>query len=240
MKENEATMKLYMYPLSTTSRPVRLFIQENSIPCDEEVIDLLIGEQHAPPFVRLNPNQRVPVLEDGELRLTESSTILKYLADKIRSPAYPSDLLQRARVNELMDWFNTNFYRDYGFGLVYPQLFPHHKRPSDEQQRGTIEWGVRGAMSWLAILDEHWLGAKKAYLTGDMLTIADYFGSSLVTLGELIRIDLSAFPNVERWLGNMKRLDSWARVHEPLYGFAHAQREQQFVNLPGSRLARAG
>ena len=40
-----------------------------------------------------------------------------------------------------MDWFNTNFYRDFGYGIVYPQIFPHHKRPTDEVQKGTIAWG---------------------------------------------------------------------------------------------------
>ena len=47
----------------------------------------------------------------------------------------------RARVNELMDWFNTGFYREYGYHLVYPQLFPQHKRPSEEAHHATIEWG---------------------------------------------------------------------------------------------------
>ena len=78
----------------------------------------------------------MPVLEDGDFRLTESSAILKYLADKIDSPAYPKDLRKRARVNEMMDWLNTGFYRDFGYGLVYPQIFPHHKRRSDEAQAG--------------------------------------------------------------------------------------------------------
>jgi hypothetical protein len=56
-----------------------------------------------------------PWLEDDDFHLTESSAILKYLADKIGSPAYPKDLKARAKVNEVMDWINTNFYRDWGY-----------------------------------------------------------------------------------------------------------------------------
>src|SRR5882724_2154840 len=110
-------MKLYMHPVSMTSRPVRLFIAESGIKADEQTIDLMTGEHYKEPFVAVNPNRQVPVLEDGDFRLTESSAILKYLADKVNSPAYPKDLKQRAKVNEVMDWINSNFYRDWAYGL---------------------------------------------------------------------------------------------------------------------------
>src|ERR1044071_1595127 len=134
-------MKLYMHPVSMTSRPVRLFAAESKIALDEETVDLFTGAHMQPAYASINPSCMVPMLEDGDLRLTESSAILKYLADKTGSPAYPKDLKQRAKVNELMDWFNTNFYRDFGYGMAYPQIFPHHKRPTDEVQSGTVSWG---------------------------------------------------------------------------------------------------
>ena len=81
------------------------------------------------------------VFQDLDFRLTESSAILKYLADKIGSPAYPSDPKRRARIDEMMDWLNTQFYRDWAYNLCYPQLFPHHKRRSDEAHAGAVEWG---------------------------------------------------------------------------------------------------
>ena len=56
----------------------------------------MTGEHMKPAYAAINPNRLVPVLEDGDFRLTESSAILKYLADKIDSPAYPKDL-QEAR-----------------------------------------------------------------------------------------------------------------------------------------------
>ena len=221
-------MKLYMHPVSMTSRPVRLFIAESGIDVDEQLVDLMAGEHYEEPFTAINPNRLVPVLEDGDFRLTESSAILKYLADKIDSPAYPKDLRERAKVNEMMDWFNTNFYRDYAYGWIYPQLFPHHRRPSDEVHRATIAWGKERAKGWLQILNDHWLGPNKPYLCGERITIADHFGVCLLTLGEVIRCDFSAYPNIQRWLANMKRLPSWPKVNEALYGYAEAVKDQTF------------
>ena len=101
-----------------------------------QVVDILKGEHYEPAYSKINPNHLIPMLEDGDFRLTESAAILRYLAEKTGSPAYPKDLKQRARVNEVMDWFNSNFYRDWGYGLIYPQLFPHHKREDAKVQEG--------------------------------------------------------------------------------------------------------
>ena len=224
-------MKLYMHPVSMTSRPVRLFIAEHKIPVEEVVVDVMTGAHLKPPYSEINPNCLVPMLEDGDLRLTESSAILKYLADKVGSPAYPKDLKQRAKVNEMMDWINTNFYREWGYQLCYPQLFPHLKRRSDEAQASTVDWGKEQSKKWLKLLDSHWIGPNKNYLCGNQITIADYFGAGIVSLGEIIRVDFSAYPNVKRWLDNMKKLPSWTAVNKEFYGLAEALKGQQFVTL---------
>jgi len=213
-------MKVYCHPASTTSRPVMLFVLENGIKADFQVVDLFTGEHYKPPYTEINPNRLVPVLEDGNFRLTESSAILKYLADQIDSPAYPKDLQKRARVNERMHWINTQICRDFAYGFVYPQIFPMHKRQSDEAQQATLAWGKERAQGWLKILDEHILGTKNAYLCGDQITIADYFGVSFVALAEVLRSDMSAYPNVEKWVGRMKGLKSWKQVYETIDGYA--------------------
>jgi len=221
-------MKLYMHPVSMTSRPVRLFIAENGIPCDEQVVDLMTGEHYKEPFVAVNPNRLVPVLEDGDFRLTESSAILKYLADKVGSPAYPKDLKQRAKVNEMMDWLNTNFYREYAYNLIYPQLFPHMKRPTEDVQKATLEWGKERAKGWLQVLNDHWIGPDRQYLCGNQISIADYLGAAFVTLGEIVRCDFSPYPNVQRWLGNVKKLKSWPKVNEVFDGYKASVKDQAF------------
>ena len=224
-------MKLYMHPVSMTSRPVRLFIAESGINADEQVVDLFTGEHYKEPYASLNPNRMVPMLEDGDLRLTESSAILKSLADKVGSPAYPKDLKQRAKVNEMMDWLNTNFYREYAYNLIYPQLFPHMKRPDPNVQQATLEWGKERAKGWLQILNDHWIGPKNQYLCGNQITIADYLGAAFVTLGEIVRCDFSPYPNVQRWLGNMRKLKTWPKVNEVFEGYKASVKDQAFAAL---------
>jgi len=213
-------MKLYYHPASTVSRPVMLFAAENGIELEMQVIDLFTGEHYKAAFESVNPNHLIPVLEDGSLRLTESSAILKYLADKTGSPLYPKDLQQRARVNERMDWINTQLCRDFAYGFIYPQIFPSHKRPSAEVQEATLQWGKERAQGWLKVLNDHILGANNAYLCGDTMTIADYFGASFVALGEATGTDYAAYPNVQRWLGRMKALKSWKQVNAAIDGYA--------------------
>ena len=221
-------MKLYMHPVSNATRPVRLYMAEKKIECEEVLVDLMKGEHLQPPYSDLNPSKLVPMLEDGDLRLTESAAILRYLAGKFGHPEYPTDLKERAKVDELMDWFNTQFYRDFGYGLAYPQIFPGHKRPTEEFHSGVISWGRDKAAAWFGVLDKHWLGHGKKWLRGDQMTIADYFGGSLVTIGEVIRCDFSAYPNVAQWVLNLKKLDSWNKVNEAHYGFMNYLKDQSF------------
>jgi glutathione S-transferase len=173
----------------------------------------------------------VPVLEDGDFRLTESSAILKYLAEKADSPAYPKDLRQRARVNERMDWVNTQICRDFAYGFVYPQIFPGHKRPAEEVQAATLNWGKERAQGWMKVLDQHWIGPKNAYLCGDQITIADYFAASFIALGDVVGTDFSPYPNVQRWLNRMKQLKSWSKVNETINGFAASLKDANLQAL---------
>ena len=217
-------MKLCYHPASTTSRIVQMFALDQGIALDYEIVDLFTGAHMTPEFAKINPNQLVPVLEDGDFVLWESMAI------KTGSAAYPKDLKQRARVNEMMDWFNSNSYKDFAYGLIYPQAFPSHKRPTDDLQAGTLAWGKQKTEGWLRILDSKLLGGKK-FLCGDSITLADYMGAEMIALGGLIGCQYSAYPNVERWLGSMRGLKDWAKVHEAIDGFAASIKGQSFVAI---------
>jgi glutathione S-transferase len=224
-------MKLHFHPVSTASRPVVLFLAESNIPYEPVVVDLMTGAHLKPPFITMNPSGLVPVLEDGDFILTESASILRYLAEKTNSQAYPSnDLKKRARINERMDWFNTQFYREWGYHLAYPQLFPHHVRQPDAAQEATLKWGLEKTERWLGVLDKHFIGKNK-YLCGDDITIADYFGAQILALDALIGASFKRYPNVDRWMSTMRALPNWKKVNEATDCFAASLRDKNFVTV---------
>ena len=223
-------LKLFMHPVSTASRPVCPFIAEKHLPVTEQVVDLMSGEHHRPAYQAINPNRAVPVLDDGDFRMTEGSAILKYLAARVDAPEYPKDLRERAKVDSLMDWFNTGFHYDFGYGLVHPQILPNHRRPTDEQNTSTIAWGKAKARTWLSVLNGHTLGSND-YVAGNRISIADYFGVCLLTAGELVGCTFEGYPNVQRWIRTMKQLPSWGKVNEVLYGFAQSMAGKPFEKL---------
>jgi glutathione S-transferase len=195
-----------------------LLAADDGIELDYEVVDLFTGAHQQPIYTGINPSQQVPVLEDDGLRLTESSAILKYLAEKSGSKSYPSDLRQRARVNEIMDWFNTGLYRELGYGVIYPQTLPSYKREDAAVQAAHIAWGREKARRWLGILDKDIIGGN-AHVCGNQLTIADYMGIGMLSLGEVIRLDYSEWRNVSRWISTMKARPTWVKVNEGFYAY---------------------
>ena len=227
-------MKLYAHPASTTSRPIMMFCAEQGIEIEHVTIDLFSGEHKGEAYLAVNPNGMVPSLDDDGFVLSESSAILKYLADKASSPAYPTDPRARARVNEIMDWFNTQFYREIAYHVVYPQVFTNnHARATDELTQSIVDWGMGQLKPLLETLDHGWVTFPDGgpYLTGADITIADYLGSDLLACGDLIRADWSGYPNIARWLDTMKARPSWAGVHEVINGFAASLEGKGFTTI---------
>ena len=207
-------MKLYHHPAATTCRPVMLLAAEEAIPLELEVVDLFVGENLSERFLAVNPNGALPVLEDGPFRLTECSAILKYLAERTGSAAYPAEPRARARVNALMDWFNTGFLREFGYGFVYPQAMPEfYGWPDPAMQSAALRRAEERARRYLVVLDGHWLAGEESYLGGATPCLADHLGAAYTTAGELVDFDFAPWPRVVRWLEAMKARPSWTPVN---------------------------
>jgi glutathione S-transferase len=225
-------MKLYYHPVSTTSRPILMFAAEHDIPLELQSVDLFTGEHMQPPDGVINPSRQVPVLEDGAFRLSESAAILKHLGEQAGSPAYPREAQARSRVNELMDWFNCGLSRELCYGFIYPQIFPHLKRPSEAAQAQTLDWARPQARRWLDVLDASLLGPERPYVGGDAPCLADYSGVAMVTLGEAVHLDYGPWGNVTRWIGRMKARPGWAPANEAFYAHLVAPlADQRFATL---------
>lgn len=226
-------MKLYFFPGSTACRPVELFLAEAGIQHEAIMIDIMSGKQHEKPYCDIAPNGHVPAIDDNGFVLTESSAILKYLADKVDSPMYPKDLKKRAKVNEAIDWFNTQLYREYLYHFVYAQTLPYLKLEPADGQRNLIARGKERAMFYLSVLNDKQLGDGRKFVCGNEITIADCFAMGALMAGAWIGQTFERYPNVDRLVATMKARPSWQKVEAGLQGLVDAFSGGTYTTIGG-------
>ncbi len=119
-----------------------------------------------PEFRKINPVGVVPVIDDGDFRLRESNTIVRYLAEKHgRTDLYPKDLKTRATIESWMDWSSTDFAN--GMRPVFHALVVKNPAFANQVEAGAKEWAAQ-----MRVLDQH-LAANGPYVMGRSFTIAD-------------------------------------------------------------------
>lgn len=204
-------MQLYCDPISTTSRPILMFADEAGVALDVRPIELGKGQHLSSDYLAVNPNGLVPYLVDGDVRLGESTAILRYLADRTGSPAYPSAPAARAAIDEALGWFSTQFHVQYCLFSVYPRIgIPRDLPP--ELAAGLIAYGDAHVGRWLSVLDRQMLGVRP-FVCGPSITLADYLGGAFVSLGDAVGYDLSGYPAIQGWIGRLKARPSWGRSY---------------------------
>lgn len=218
-------MKLHYFDGSTTCRPIVMFAHEAELALELVPVNLFSGEHRGALHTAINPNQLVPVLEeeDGH-RLIECSAILKYLADLTAHPAWPAEKRARAAVNARMDWFNTGFYRNFGYGLVYGQILPDYIWEDPAMQAAAVARAQARSASLLTVLNDHMLSDAEPFLGRAGPDLSDHLGACYVTLGELVGFDLAPWPRVQRWIAAMKARPSWDAANGGFHAWRDAVR----------------
>ncbi|KAI4881817.1 hypothetical protein NFI96_031874 [Prochilodus magdalenae] len=177
------------------------------------------GEQRSAEFTRLNPMQKVPVIEHNGFILTESDAILKYLATVYNVPEYwyPRDPLRRARVDEYTAWHHMNTRLHTAKVFIMEVLMPKMMgRPADPLK---LEKALEELEQTLEKLEEMFL-KRQAFLCGDDISIAD-----LLAICELMqplgggRDVLKDHPKLQRWKSRVQAAlgDSFNEAHSVLY-----------------------
>ena len=104
-------MRLHVFPPSPRATKVTALANHLGLDCEPRLVDLFKGEQHGPGFAALNPNERMPVLEDEGFVLWESNAILYYLAaKKPQSGLWPSDARGQADVLRWHSWEAAHWF----------------------------------------------------------------------------------------------------------------------------------
>ena len=228
-------MKLYFDPVSTTSRIVTFFLHDNDLPFDEAIVSVTNGQQHVPTLTKLNPSAQVPVLvDDGGFVLTESSAIIRYLAQKHQLGVYPADAADRAHVDAAVSWLQTNFHVYHCVLLSYTYVIPALRGLDPQVLAAMRGIGRHGSAKYLRILNDEMIGAKP-FIGGCDISLADYVGAANVTLGYHYGLDLRPYPNVARWLDTLKQRKGWS----PAYSVFEAQIAEEQRGAQDADLLRA-
>ena len=191
-------------------RKISVALEEMGLPYSVHVIDITKGEQHAPAFLKISPNNRIPAIIDPDgpggapISVFESGAILLYLAEKT-GQFMPSALREGVPVLEWLMW------QMGGFGPMLGQVH-HFLGVSDQadQKYGLARYSAETRRLY-GVLDRRL--AEVEFAAG-ALSIADFAIVGWAWRHERHLIDLADFPHVGRWYAQMMSRPGVARGFE--------------------------
>jgi len=175
-------------------------------------------ENRSDEFQKMTPAGKVPVLEhDGEF-LFESGSICRYVASVEKSPLYPADKLQRARVDQWMTFFTCHPGR-WLTRLYFEQVI---KRAANlgEPDAAACEEATKFAHQQLKIV-EQWF-EHTGWLANDAFSIAEPFALAYLEQVRAINFPLNDHPRVMAWFERLEARDSTARVRARVQPYVQA------------------
>ena len=198
------------YWTTPNGHKITLFMEEAGLPYRIVPVDIGKGEQFAPEFLRISPNNKIPAIVDDEpadggepLALFESGAILLYLADKV-GRFIPADLRGR---NETIEWL---FWQMGGLGPMAGQNH-HFSQYAAEKIPYAIERYVKETSRLYAVLDKHLAGRE--FIAGTY-SIADMACYPWIVPHERQSQNLDDFPQLKRWFAAVGERPATRRAYE--------------------------
>ncbi|MFC3106737.1 glutathione S-transferase family protein [Undibacterium arcticum] len=204
-----APILLYRHPISGHAHRVELFLSLLGLPATLIDVDLAAGTHKQPAFLAKNIFAQIPVIEDGNVTLSDSNAILVYLATKYGDeswlPRTPEGAAQVQR-------FLSIAAGDIAFGVAAARVANIFGAPFDH---ATVQ---ARAHRLLAIFDQ--LLAQSPYLTGQRPSIADVACYSYLSHAPEAGIALDAYPQVLAWIARIEALPGFVPMCVTRVGLA--------------------
>lgn len=185
-------MKLYYSP-GACSMASHIVLHEVGQPFTVERVDTHAKTtEKGTDFWTINAKGKVPVLEDGDERLTEGPAILQYVADRAGdlTLAPKPGTMARARVNELLNFTGTELH------VAFHPLF---NPAADDAAKDAARKTVGKKFDWL----EGKLADGRAYLTGPGFTVADAYAFVASNWANFTGIDLAPWPRLKDFVARV-------------------------------------
>ncbi|MDQ1817835.1 glutathione S-transferase family protein [Massilia sp. CCM 9210] len=198
-------MRLFHNSLSSNARRVLMVAEQLGLPLDIVNVDLM-SEGDRTRLHEINPNGKLPVLQDGDFLLWESCAIMQYLCDITPGQQlYPQDARVRADVNRWLFWGSQHFAETVSilsFENLWKGMIGMGEADPAEVARAEGELRKLGA-----VLDGHL--AQHDWLVGEALSLADIAVVAPLMYLEQAKLPLGDFVHLMRWFDRLRQRDLW-------------------------------
>lgn len=200
-------MKLYVLPPSPRAFKVIALKNHLGIECEIKIVDLSKGDQLTPEYLAMNPNHKMPVLDDNGFVLWESNAILFYLANqRPQSGLWPSEIRHQADVLRWLAWESAHWDAE-SCGMVGYEKMSKLVLGLGSADPAFITRGEENFERFAQVLNNSLKGRK--YLTGDALTIADFSIGAWIPAAERLELPIAKFQEVANWYERLASLPAW-------------------------------
>jgi glutathione S-transferase len=200
-------MKLYIFPLSGRMLGITALKNYLALDCEVHAIDLGRGDQLKPEYLALNPNKKMPTLEDESFVLWESNAILFYMAAKHPDKGlWPSDPRCQADVLRWLAWESAHWDAE-SIGMVSYEKGSKAVLGLGAPAPAFIARGEQNFIRFAGVLNDALEG--KTWLIGERLTIVDFSVGGLVPSAKHMGLPVGDFPEICRWYQGLANLPAW-------------------------------
>jgi glutathione S-transferase len=166
-------------------------------------VDLGRGEQRTAEFLAINPNGKVPALEDGDKTLWEANAIMCQLSDSVGADFWPHDDRQ-IDVIRWLSWDMSYFTRCGATLWFEREVKPLFGGVADanvvEEAETSLKFHAR-------VLDDHL--ADRRYVVGPSVSVADFALAAALPYATTSRLPLDEFTHIRRWHDRLNELEAW-------------------------------
>jgi len=204
------TMKLYCFGESGNAYKAALSLELSGLDWAPVFVDFFNGETRSTTY-RQNVNEmgEVPVLVDGDLRLTQSGVIQTYVSDL--TGKFGGGPEEKYDVLRWVLWDNHKLSSQAGMTRFLMNFMPAEKRPAEVI--AFLQGRLRAAYE---VLDRHLEG--RDWIVGDAITNADLSCCGYLFYPEPFGFDRTEWPEIDRWLANIERQPGWKPPYELMPG----------------------
>lgn len=205
-----SNITLYRHPLSGHAHRAELLLSLLGIEATLVDVDLMKGEHKSAEFLQKNPLGQVPVLEDGDVIISDSNAILVYLATKY-DPArrwLPSEAVANAQVQKYL----SVAAGPVANGPASARLITLFGADLNAEKTAQIAHGFFEVLD-AALKQKDWLVAGHA-------TIADVANYAYIAHAPEGNVSLENYPNIRNWLARVEALKGFVGMKKSAVGLA--------------------